>query len=236
VLISAGVGATPVLAMLHSLAAADSARQVWWLHGARNSAEHVFAQEARTLLAELPDAHSVVCYSRPGPDDRGYDIAGRLTADVIEGAGVPRDADFYLCGPSPFMHDISAGLTAWGVTPDLVHEEIFGPTDPLMPGVVGEPERAPHAPAGEPGPGPLVSFSRSNLSVPWSPAFASLLELAEACDVPVRFSCRSGVCHECETALVSGTLGYRPDPLEPPPEGSALICCSQPADDVALDL
>jgi ferredoxin-NADP reductase/MOSC domain-containing protein YiiM len=235
-LVSAGVGATPVLAMLHSLAAARSTRQVWWLHGARDGAEHVFGQEARTLLAELPDAHSVVCYSRPGPGDRGYDIAGRLTADVIDGAGVPADADFYLCGPGAFMHDIGAGLTTLGVTPDRVHEEIFGPTDPLMPGVVDVPHRSPHAPAGEPGPGPLVSFSRSNLSVPWGPAFASLLELAEACDVPVRFSCRSGVCHECETGLVSGTLGYRPDPLEPPTGGKALICCSQPVGDVALDL
>ena len=86
------------------------------------------------------------------------------------------------------------------------------------------------------GSGPSISFSRSNLSVAWDPSFASLLELAEACDVPVRWSCRTGVCHTCETGLVSGEVSYRPDPLEPPEPGTALICCSRPAGEIVLDL
>ena len=134
------------------------------------------------------------------------------------------------CRPS-----ISLQLEA-GSAPDRIYREVFGPTDPIAPGVVRPPERAPHQPAGEPGPGPLVSFSRSNLSAPWDPAFASLLELAEACDVPVRFSCRSGVCHTCVTDLVSGEVSYRPDPLEAPEPGSVLICCSQPGGEITLDL
>ena len=117
------------------------------------------------------------------------------------------------------MHDISAALTARGAAPDRVSAEVFGAEDPITPGVVGAPKRAPHPPAGQPGPGPSVSFSRSNLTVPWDPAFASLLELAEACDVPVRWSCRTGVCHTCVTGLVSGKVSYRPDPLEPPEDG-----------------
>jgi ferredoxin len=72
--------------------------------------------------------------------------------------------------------------------------------------------------------------------VPWSGDYSSLLELAEACDVPVRWSCRTGVCHNCETTLIAGDLAYSPDPVEPPADGSALICCSQPRDDVVLDL
>ena len=236
VLISAGVGATPVLAMLHVLAAERSARPVWCVYGARNGSEHPFAQEAQALLGQLPDAHRIVCYSHPRPHDRNFDVTGRVTADVLDQAGVPADADFYLCGPVPFMHDIAAALTARGAAPDRVRQEIFGPADPITPGVVGAPKRAPHPPAGQPGPGPAISFSRSNLSVAWDPAFASLLELAEACDVPVRFSCRSGVCHTCETGLVSGEVSYRPDPLEPPEPGSVLICCSQPAGEVTLDL
>ena len=236
VLISAGVGATPVLAMLHVLAAERSARPVWWLYGARDGSEHPFEQEARALLGQLPDAHRIVCYSHPRPQDGNFDVAGRVTAGVLDKAGVPAGADFYLCGPAQFMHDIAAALTARGAAPDRVSREIFGPADPITPGVVAAPERAPHPPAGEPGQGPAISFSRSNLSVAWDPAFASLLELAEACDVPVRFSCRSGVCHTCETGLVSGEVSYRPDPLEPPEPGSALICCSQPAGEVTLDL
>jgi ferredoxin-NADP reductase/MOSC domain-containing protein YiiM/ferredoxin len=236
VLISAGVGATPVLAMLHALAGERPARQVWWLHGARNRAEHAFAQEARDLLAELPDAHRIVCYSHPGAHDEGFDVAGRLIGGVLEQAGVPVDADFYLCGPGPFMHDLAAALTARGAPPERISTELFGPLDALTPGIAALPARPPHSPAGAPGTGPSISFTRSNLSVPWDPSFASLLELAEACDVPVRWSCRTGVCHSCETGLVSGQLAYQPEPLEPPEPGSALICCSQPRGEVALDL
>jgi len=239
VLISAGVGATPVLAMLHALAAERATREVWTLYSARNGAEHPFAHESGTLIAQLPNAHRVICYSHPQPGDRqpdDFDIAGRLTADVIDQAGVPVDADFYLCGPNAFMHDISAALTARGTAPDRVSAEVFGAEDPIAPGVVGAPRRAPHPPAGQPGSGPSISFSRSNLTVPWDPAFASLLELAEACDVPVRWSCRTGVCHTCVTDLVSGRVSYRPDPLEPPEPGSVLICCSQPDGEVMLDL
>jgi ferredoxin-NADP reductase len=236
VLISAGVGATPVLAMLHVLAGARSARQVWWLHGARNRAEHAFAAEADALLAELPGAHRVVCYSQPGADDRDFDITGRLDGGVLAQAGVPTDADFYLCGPGPFMYDIGAALTARGAPPERVSTEVFGPLDASTPGIAAAATPTPHPPAGAAGTGPSISFSRSNLSVAWDPSFASLLELAEACDVPVRWSCRTGVCHTCETGLVSGAVSYRPDPLETPDPGLALICCSQPAGELTLDL
>jgi ferredoxin len=134
------------------------------------------------------------------------------------------------------MEEIAAALTARGVAPDRISREVFGPGDSITPGVVGAVARAPHPPAGEPGPGPLVSFGRSNLSVPWDPSFTSLLEFAEACDIPVKWSCRTGVCHTCVTGLVSGGVSYRPDPLEPPEPGSALICCSRPNGEVALDL
>ncbi len=236
VLLSAGVGATPVLAMLHVLADRRSEREVWWVQGARNDAEHAFGQEAMDLLGQLPNGHRVVCYSHPAAQDHGFDITGRITGQVLEQAGVPTAADFYLCGPTSFMHDIAAALTAGGTPPERISTEVFGPADPITPGVVGGTSRSPHPPAGEPGDGPSVSFTRSNLSVPWDPSFASLLELAEACDVPVRWSCRTGVCHTCETGLVSGQVDYRPDPLEPPEPGSALICCSQPESEVTLDL
>jgi ferredoxin-NADP reductase/ferredoxin len=236
VLLSAGVGATPVLAMLHVLAAQPSPRPVWCLHGARSGADHAFDQEARDLLAQLPDSHRTVCYSRPDAGDRDYDRVGRLTGAVLDDVGVPVQADFYLCGPAPFMHDISAALTARGTPPERVSTEVFGPGTSSTPGVVGQSDRSPHPPAGRPGTGPVISFSRSNLSVPWDASFASLLELAEACDVPVKWSCRTGVCHTCVTGLVSGEVSYQPSPLEPAAPGSVLICCSKPAGELALDL
>ena len=239
VLLSAGVGATPVLAMLHALAAEASPRQVWWLYGARNRDEHPFAQELRGLLQALPQTRSRIMYSRPGPEDRlglDFDATGHLGIPVLDELGVPRDADFYLCGPSAFLQDLSAGLAAWGVSADRVHMEIFGPGESMTPGVSPTPVRPVHAPAGPAGRGPQVSFARSNLTVRWDEKYHSLLELAEACDVPVRWSCRTGVCHNCESGLVSGAVSYRPDPLDPPAAGDLLICCSQPLEDTVIDL
>jgi ferredoxin len=102
--------------------------------------------------------------------------------------------------------------------------------------VVGAVEQSPHLPIGPEGSGPLVSFARSKLAVCWDVRFNSLLELAEACSVPVRWSCRTGVCHNCESGLVDGRLRYSPEPIDPPAEGIALICCSSPVSDIELDL
>jgi len=238
-LISAGVGATPVLAMLHALAAAGSGRDIWWLHGARNRAGEPFAAESRSLLNSLPSGHRHICYSRPGPGDvqgRDYQMPGRLTGPVLSALDLPHDADAYLCGPPAFRAEMSAALAGLGIDGGRVHTEIFGATPALTPGIAPAAARPPHPPAREATGGPLVAFARSGLTVRWDPGYASLLELAEACDVPVRWACRTGVCHTCETALMSGMAGYSPDPVDDPADGSALTCCSQPRGDLVLDL
>jgi ferredoxin-NADP reductase/MOSC domain-containing protein YiiM len=239
VLLSAGVGATPVMAMLHALAAGSSAREVWWLYGARNREEHPFFDESRGLLQKLQHCRSYVCYSRPGPQDRlgsDFDAPGHLDVTALQQLGVPHDADFYLCGPPKFLQDFRVGLVAWGVGASRVHTEVFGPGEPITPGVAAVAARPPHQPAGPAGAGPQVSFARSGLAVAWDPKYQSLLELAEACDVPVRWSCRTGVCHTCESGMISGTVSYRPEPLQPPADGNVLICCSQPREEVVVDL
>jgi ferredoxin-NADP reductase len=239
VLLSAGVGATPVIAMLHALAAQASPREIWWLHGARAGHEHPFAEEAKTLLDALPHGHRHIRYSAPDPDDRrgvDFDAVGHLDMAALAELDVPRNADFYICGPPAFIGDLSAGLAARGVAKSQLHTELFGPAASKTPGIAAAPQPPPHLPAGPPGAGPLVSFARSGLSVHWGSAFQNLLELAEACDVPTRWACRTGVCHSCETGLVAGTVAYRPDPIDPPAEGNVLICCSQPAGDVVVDL
>jgi ferredoxin-NADP reductase/MOSC domain-containing protein YiiM len=238
-LISAGVGATPVLAMLHALAAARSARDIWWLHSARRRADEPFAAESRDLLAALPNAHRHICFSSPDPGDvqgRDYDTAGRLSAPVLAALDLPHDADAYLCGPTAFMADVSADLAVDGIQAARIRTEVFGAGPAQTPGIAPAAARRPHPPAGQPGSGPLVAFARSELNARWDPGYASLLEFAEACDVPVRWSCRTGVCHTCETALMSGTVTYNPAPVDAPAEGSILICCSQPRDDLVLDL
>jgi ferredoxin len=155
---------------------------------------------------------------------------------VLEELGVPRDADFYLCGPTAFMSDLAADLAGWGGAADRLHTENFGSGPSKTPGVAAAPRRPPHSPDGPAGPGPLVSFAGSSLNVRWDLAFHSLLELAEGCDVPVRWSCRTGVCHTCETGLILGAVSYRPDPVERPADGNVLICCSQPQGDIVIDL
>ncbi|MDP9339225.1 MAG: MOSC and FAD-binding oxidoreductase domain-containing protein [Acidobacteriota bacterium] len=239
VLLSAGVGATPVLAMLHALANESSKREVWWLFGARNRADHPFAQEARKLVEALPRARSHIRYSRPDPGDRlgaDFDEPGRIAVDLLEKLGVPRDADFYMCGPAAFLEDLTAGLAAWGVAPNRVNAEIFGAARTITPGIAEKLPVPPHAPEGPAGSGPRVSFARSGLNACWDRKYSSLLEFAEACDVPVRWSCRTGVCHTCESGLISGSVAYQPEPLDPPAQGNVLICVSQPESDVVIDL
>ena len=239
VLLSAGIGATPVLAMLQSLASAASRREVWWIYGARNRAEHPFAKESRGLLQSLVNSRSHIVYSKPDSGDQpgvDYDSVGHVDTPLLERLGVTRDADFYLCGPPSFLMQLNQGLRAWGADSTRIHQEVFGPETPITPGIAPSSHLPVHAPAGEPGAGPQISFIRSGLTVSWDSRFSSLLELAEACDVPVQWSCRTGVCHTCECALIGGTVNYEPDPLEPPATGNLLICCSRPSGDVEVDL
>jgi ferredoxin-NADP reductase/MOSC domain-containing protein YiiM len=240
VLLSAGIGVTPVLAMLHALAGAHSTRQVVWLHTARDQRHHPFADEVRRLMRALTHGRCYVCYTRAGSSDKtGNDInaTGRFSQSVFDEIGLPQDADIYLCGPTRFMADMKEALTTLGVAPERIHVELFNGSEPMTPGVLGATTRAPHLPKDEADTGPLVSFARSGIAAHWkASAYQSILELAEACDVPVRWSCRTGVCHSCESGLVSGAVVYGPEPLDKPADGNVLVCCSQPICDVVIDL
>jgi ferredoxin-NADP reductase/MOSC domain-containing protein YiiM len=240
VLLSAGIGATPVLAMLYALAADRSTRQVLWLHAARDGQHHPFAAEVRRLMPLLTHSRGYVCYSRPGSLDKmgeDFDATGHVSRAVFDEVGVPREADVYLCGPTHFMADMKETLATLGVARQRIHVEIFNGSESLTPGVVGATTRAPHVPEDDADTGPLVSFARSGIAAHWNAsAYPSILELAEACDVPVRWSCRTGVCHNCESGLVSGAVVYGPEPLDKPADGNLLVCCSQPVRDVVIDL
>ena len=237
VLLSAGVGATPVMSMLHALAAEKSRRQIWWIYGARNGMEHPFAQESRSLVKQLSRGRSYVVYSRPAATDQlgvDFDASGHIDAALAERVGVSPDSEFYLCGPSSFLENMRDGLGKWGVPAENMHTEIFGALEGITPGM-SPVSHHPHLPQGPPGSGSSVSFARSGIATAWDPKYQSLLELAEACDIPVRWSCRTGVCHTCMTGLIGGAVKYHPEPLEAPAPGNVLICCSRPEADVILD-
>ncbi len=226
-LISAGIGLTPVLAMLHELAARHSEREVWWIHGARGPQEHPLAAEAHALLASLPNAREHVFYSA---------TVGRLSKDKLLALDIPAEASAYICGPASFMTDMRDALSAAGLDPGRIHTELFGALPSINPGLTGQAGRPPHQPPGPAATGPMVTFARSGISTGFGEAGRSLLELADACDVPSRWSCRTGVCHTCVTPLLSGSVSYAPDPLEPPAAGEVLICCARPSADIVLDM
>jgi ferredoxin-NADP reductase/MOSC domain-containing protein YiiM len=227
VLLSAGVGITPVLAMLHALAESASTREVWWLHTTRDADTQAFQHEVSNLIAALPQAHEQVFYTSS---------SGRLDSRAIAALGLPAGAAVYMCGPDRFMADMRVALTDAGLDPAHIYSELFGALPPINPGIVEKSTARPHPPAGPAGTGPAVSFSRSGLTVNWSSQYTSILEFAEACDVPTRFSCRSGVCHTCVTEVIAGSTVYTQPPLLQPPDGTVLICVAEPGDGVVLDL
>ena len=239
-LLSAGIGATPVLAMLYVMSTARSTRPVLWLHAARDGKHLPFAAEVRRLVSDLAHGRSFVCFSQPEAADRlgtDFDASGRLSPAMFDKAGLTKDADVYLCGPSGFMTEMRTALAELGVKPDSIHVEIFNGGESRTPGVAAAETKPPHRPPADLETGPLVSFARSGIAAHWNPsAYRSLLELAEACDVPVRWACRTGVCHNCESGLVSGEVAYQPEPLDLPATGNLLICCSRPVGDVVVDL
>ena len=210
------------------------------LHAARDRQHHPFAAEVRRLMLALTHGRSYVCYSRPGSHDKmgeEFDATGHLSRSIFDELGIRREADVYLCGPTRFMADMKEALAMLGVASERIHVEIFNGSESMTPGVVGAATRAPHPPEHDASTGALVSFARSGIAAHWNAtAYQSLLELAEACDVPVRWSCRTGVCHNCESGLVSGSVVYGPEPLDKPAEGNLLVCCSQPIRDVVIDL
>jgi MOSC domain-containing protein YiiM len=185
------------------LQAEKSQQEIWWIYGARNRVEHPFAEESRSLLKQLSRGRGYIVYSRPAASDKvgtDFDAPGRIDTALLERIGVTRNSDFYLCGPPSFLQNMRDGLRNWGVLTGNVHTEIFGSLEGITPGIA-QVVHTPHLPQGPAGSGAPVSFARSGITSAWDPKFASLLELAEACDVPVRWSCRSGVCHTCMTGF-----------------------------------
>jgi ferredoxin-NADP reductase/ferredoxin len=237
-LISAGIGLTPVLAMLHRLADEGSTREVWWIHTTHDADSHAFSGEVDALFGRFPSSHSLVYYttpSQPPAPDSGI-RAGRLTTEVIASLGLPTDASAYVCGPELFMDDVSAALADAGLDRGRIRTERFGSRSPVNPGIVRADAPPPHQPPGAPGTGPGVTFARTGLTTGWSDGYGSVLELAEACDVPTQWSCRTGVCHTCVTAVLSGDASYQIPPLEEPGADELLICSARPTSDLVIDL
>ena len=130
VLASAGVGVTPVMAMLHGLQRDIDGPPVWFVHGARNGQEHAFREEAKGLIDRHKNMHLKVFYSSPGQGDllgADYHQAGRITARDLLDLQAGSRAHYMLCGPAQFLSSIRDGLEDAGVSEDRIHFETFGP-------------------------------------------------------------------------------------------------------------
>jgi ferredoxin-NADP reductase/MOSC domain-containing protein YiiM len=234
VLVSAGVGLTPMISMFNAIVAAGSGRPVWFIHGTRNGREHAMGEHMRRLAAEHDNVHLHVRYSRPKPEDvegQNHDGIGHVTVDVLKELLPPAAYDFYLCGPTPFMRSLYNGLLDWGVAEGRIHYEFFGPASVLKAGA----EKAPTKDRGDASsPAFDVVFSQSGVTVAWDPSVDSILELAEAHGLRPDYSCRSGICHTCMCKLIAGEVTYVVEPADLPDPGYVLICCSKPMSDVIV--
>jgi ferredoxin-NADP reductase/MOSC domain-containing protein YiiM len=239
VLISAGVGLTPMLSMLNAIVRGGSQRRVWFLHGARDGREHAFGEHVRRMADEHPNVSAHIRYSRPGPGDvegRDYDAEGRIDIDSLKQLLPFDDYEFYLCGPTPFMQSLYCGLLSTGVAESRVHYEFFGPASALT--EEAQPQRpAPtRAPEDELAGDCEVRFARSGLTAAWDPACDSILDLAEHQGLNPPYSCRSGICRTCMCPLIEGEVEYLEEPLNAPDPGSVLICVCRPKTGVVLDI
>ena len=233
VLLSGGVGLTPVISMLNAVVDSGSKRTVWFVHGARNGREHAMGTHVRRLAAENDNVNVHVSYSRPRTEDvegRDYDGSGHLSVDLLKGLLPPAAYDFYLCGPTPFMKSLYNGLLKWGVAETRINYEFFGPASALE-------ERAGQVAAAPSRDVELeVSFAKAGLTARWDPSFETILELAEAHGLRPDFGCRTGICHTCMSRLIEGEVEYVTEPLDMPDPGFVLICCSRPKTHVVVDV
>ena len=238
VLLSGGVGLTPMISMLNHFVDQGDQRPVWFLHGVQNGDEHAFRGHVRQLAEAHDRVNAYVVYAEPGPDDvqgRDYDAAGFFNIQILQRLLPGPDADFYLCGPPPFMKALYNALLDWGVDEARIFYEFFGPATVLKNDVspASVPREAPSASAT----GLEVVFLDSGVTAIWDGTQDCLLELAEAHGVDADFSCRSGVCHTCMSSLMEGEIEYiHDDVFLPDEEDEVLICSAIPKTNIVLDL
>jgi ferredoxin-NADP reductase/MOSC domain-containing protein YiiM len=238
VLLSAGVGLTPLISMLDAIVQSGVNRPTWFVHGARNSNEHAMCSHVRVLQEENDNVNVHIRYSKPLPEDvegTDFDDIGHVDIELLKKLLPDKEFDFYLCGPAPFMQSLFNGLIDWGISGDKIHYEFFGPASVLKDRSKISTEKR-IATATECCGEIEVTFSGSGVKTNWNSSFESILELAEASGLSPDYSCRSGICNTCVSKLDDGEVEYSEEPLNPPDPGYVLICCSKPKTNVIIDV
>ncbi len=238
VLLSAGVGLTPLISMMNMIVDSGSNQEVWFIHGARNSAEHAMGNHIRKVAQQNDNVHVHVAYSKPLKENLeggDYDSKGYVDVELLKRILPGNEAEFYLCGPPPFMKSLFDGLLEWEVPEYCINYEFFGPASLIKDiAKVSTPKR--EAEVVDCSSEIEVEFSMSGVKTNWNPSFESILDLAEANGLSPDYSCRSGICHTCMCRLEDGDVEYVEEPLDPPDEGFVLICVSKPKNKVVIDI
>jgi ferredoxin-NADP reductase len=231
VLISGGVGITPMIAMANALIQCGSSREVWFFFGCRSSRDHMLRAETLALGNGYSNFNLRICYSRPDAGDvkgRDYHHEGRVTGELIRGLLPSQNYQFYLCGPSSFMESITDALADWGIPDSAVHFEAFGPASIKRKAIVAVKQQ-------KPADSFAVTFSKSGLSVLWSGGFDSLLDAADSCGIRIDAGCRSGNCGSCLVAVKAGEVEYLRAPGIDPEVGSCLACICKPKGELLIE-
>ena len=239
VLISNGVGITPMISMAKACAKQNPNRHVWFIHGARNGDYHAASEEVNAIKQTYPNLHVHYRYSRPRPEDEGkFHSQGYADKQLLADTIIPEikqahngstDAEYFLCGSPTFMDSIRQGLSELDVPEDRVYFESFGGGK-----TKGKAEATTSDGAVE---SAEVTFAASNKTVTWTPEDGTLLEFAESNGLNPDYSCRQGVCHTCTCAIKEGEIEYIDEPAGAPDEGNVLICVSRPkTSKIVLDL
>jgi ferredoxin-NADP reductase len=232
VLISGGVGVTPMISMLNAIIDSGGKTEVWFFLGARSGADHIFKDYLQQAAARHENLRLHVCYSRPEKTDvigRDYQHNGRVTADLLKQLLPSNNYDFFLCGPGPFMNSITGGLIAWGVPEKDIHYEAFGPATIKK-------TAPPPTPAETTMLSKLqVTFSRQGRTFPWNPGLSSLLDFAESHGAKIDAGCRAGNCGTCLVAIKSGSVEYLAPAGAGAEQGSCLACICKPTTDLVID-
>lgn len=243
VLLSGGVGLTPMVSMLHALAEQSDRRSVF-IHACDNGEVHALGDEVRALAASRSGIEAHVVYRFPTEADRlaqRHQAEGVITRELLQRLLPLDDYEFYMCGPPPFMQAVFRLVRSLGVPKERIAYEFFGPatvleSDETLAKPAPSAAPAPSAPSGTVDGAITVTFRKSGRSASWVDGAESLLSFAESHGLAPEFSCRAGVCGTCKTGLVEGDVSYFEDPLDDPGAGQVLICCARPKGNVVLDI
>ena len=231
VLISGGVGVTPMVSMLNAIIESGQKREVWFFFGARSRKDHILKKHLEKIAGEHDNVNLHVCYSKPGKEDvkgKDYHHEGRVSVELFKQLLPSNNYDYFLCGPGPFMNSITEGLTAWGVPDANVHFEAFGPASVKKAAPASSSDTVMLSKI-------TVTFGKSNKTHHWDPSLSSLLDFAEARGVRIDAGCRAGNCGTCLVAIKSGDVEYLTSQGASAEKGSCLTCICKPKSNLVLD-